>query len=269
MCPQLRKGPPGNKGINDPPVSSVDAAKNWDVYPLTDPKQEHRYLDQRYQQLLVNGYVILPQFLHPCFVQVLRQQLEIAVEAIQPYTHSGIVTRDFVVRDVDKTSDYLFDVARSDQFADLAGVLLGKVAMPLHVDAVSGIPATLRSPRQTHYAYQAHFSDELGVTLWCQLTNTSTSIFVDFWPQSAPELLPHCGPKERHAGAHIVAGYGKDKLGTPRTIQLDQGDCLAYHSYSVHRLRGVMSAVDQHQTLLFNYRGSPYREQLHSPSMSR
>jgi len=34
------KGPPGNKGINSPPVSSADSAKNWDVYPLTDPKQE-------------------------------------------------------------------------------------------------------------------------------------------------------------------------------------------------------------------------------------
>jgi len=32
------KGPPGNKGINYPPVSSVDSAKNWDVYPLTPPK---------------------------------------------------------------------------------------------------------------------------------------------------------------------------------------------------------------------------------------
>jgi len=32
------KGPPGNKGINSPPVSSADSAKNWDVYPLTDPK---------------------------------------------------------------------------------------------------------------------------------------------------------------------------------------------------------------------------------------
>jgi len=31
------KGPPGNKGINYPPVSSVDSAKNWDVYPLTPP----------------------------------------------------------------------------------------------------------------------------------------------------------------------------------------------------------------------------------------
>jgi len=34
----LTKGPPGNKGINYPPVSSVDSAKNWDVYPLTPPK---------------------------------------------------------------------------------------------------------------------------------------------------------------------------------------------------------------------------------------
>ncbi len=34
----IAKGPPGNKGINYPPVSSVDAAKNWDVYPLTDSK---------------------------------------------------------------------------------------------------------------------------------------------------------------------------------------------------------------------------------------
>ncbi len=32
------KGPPGNKDINYLPVSSVDSAKNWGVYSLTDPK---------------------------------------------------------------------------------------------------------------------------------------------------------------------------------------------------------------------------------------
>jgi len=31
------KGPPGNKDINYLPVSSVDSAKNWDVYSLADP----------------------------------------------------------------------------------------------------------------------------------------------------------------------------------------------------------------------------------------
>jgi len=38
------KGPPGNKGINYPPVSSVDSAKNWDVYPLTPPKVKDLWL---------------------------------------------------------------------------------------------------------------------------------------------------------------------------------------------------------------------------------
>ncbi len=48
------KGPPGNKDINYLPVSSVDSAKNWDVYSLTDPNEEHTM-----RKIIVSEFVTL------------------------------------------------------------------------------------------------------------------------------------------------------------------------------------------------------------------
>lgn len=139
-------------------------------------------------------------------------------------------------RGLDKTSDTLFDLARSHHFMALAEGALGIAAMPLQVDYWS--PDNGREAfRQDVALYRDHFSYRL----------LSIAVRVD--SLSKAHLVVEV---ERSEDAH-------------RAIPVQPGDCVGLLGSTRYRWRADPHAMaGRLSILLFRYRESPIRQTLPS-----
>jgi len=212
--------------------------------------------------LVKRGYVILKRFLATKTLDLIESELQILrVDSSEARLH-GIVQNDrnyvVVMNKLDKTSDCLFDIARKPEMLRSATALLGKAAVPLSVEYFSKEPllSTPTLPHQDHIFYHEHFADEPALALWIALDKVSpNSGALEFEVRPKLRLKRH-----RKSGTldldYELASVQNVKFSSP--VELDRGDCVAFHSFVVHRAKGN-SGTNERRAIVFNYRGSPYR----------
>jgi hypothetical protein len=224
------------------------------------------HLDRRTarDELLERGYLRMPAFLNDADIGEL--EAEVADLCSPTCRREGhFVLRDasgFVIlmNGIDKASDALFDFARRDEMIGLASDLLGKCALSLHVEYFAKPPhrGSAAPPHQDHAFYHAHFPDELALSFWIAIDDVvPDSGALEYGVRSPHELLPHV--------ASSAVDFGLE-LATPPALDFEvatvpRGGALVHHSYTVHRTRTNRSSRPR-RVIVFNYRGSPYRESL-------
>jgi len=217
-------------------------------------------------ELLARSYLRVEQFMHEPAVREL--EAEIADLCSPACTRSGhFALRDalgFVItmNGLDRVSDLLFDLARRDEMLGLAGDLLGKAALSLHVEYFAKPPhgGTAAPPHQDHAFYHAHFPDELALSFWIALDDVDPDGgALEYGVGSPLALLDHVQSPALDFDYQLPAcpALPFEVAVVPR------GGALVHHSYTVHRTRTNRSARPR-RAVVFNYRGSPYREWLRS-----
>lgn len=170
---------------------------------------------------------------------------------------------------LDVASDFFFDTARDRKFMGLAEALLGKAVVPLHVECFSKPPTSRYAtpPHQDQVFYHAHFDDELAIALWIALDEvTPDSGALQYVPTDISEcrLLAHAGSASASFDMELVPDVAR-AMTSYVTVPVPRGGCAIHHSFVVHRA-GPNTTSRNRRAVVFNYRGSPYRQSLLSPA---
>jgi ectoine hydroxylase-related dioxygenase (phytanoyl-CoA dioxygenase family) len=214
-------------------------------------------------ELVKRGYVVLKQFFAAKTLDLVELELQLLrVDNREARLH-GIVQNDrnyvVVMNKLDKTSDCLFDIARKPEMLNSAAALLGKAAVPLHVEYFAKEPglSTPTPPHQDHIFYHEHFSDEPALALWIALNGVSpNSGALEF------EVYPKLRLRRHRKSSTLDFDYelaDAQQIRFSPPVELDRGDCIAFHSFAVHRAKRN-SGASERRAIVFNYRGSTYRK---------
>lgn len=214
--------------------------------------------------LLSRGYTRLRQLVTTDGVRTLEAEIE-AIAGGREVADPPMVLRDaagavILMNKIDRTSDLLYDLARAPELLGLASELLGKPALSLHVEYFAKPPhgGTVSRPHQDHAFYHAHFADELALAIWVALDDVGPdSGALEYAVNSPLALLPHAVSSSPDLDMEVVTTAGL----TFEVAPVPRGGALVHHSYTVHRAATNATARPR-RAVVFNYRGSPYREWL-------
>jgi hypothetical protein len=218
------------------------------------------------RDLLDRGFINLRQCITGKAADLLLVEIERLKETATPTSTYGVVRNAHgsvvVMNRLDRESDLLYDMARHPALIRLAEGLLGKAVISLHVeyfakDAVHSAPSP---PHQDHVFYQAHFDDELALSIWIALDDvTQDGGALEFGAPTVQRLLEHVRSPTVDFDYELTPSdaskYSFVVVPVPRC------GCVIHHSYAVHRA-GVNRSGRPRRAIVFNYRGSPYRHQM-------
>jgi ectoine hydroxylase-related dioxygenase (phytanoyl-CoA dioxygenase family) len=216
------------------------------------------------EELLDRGYLRIPRLVDESTVA----QLEREIDALSA-PGSGVRTvRDasgsvLVMNRLDRVSDLLFDLARDGDLIALASELLGKPALSLQVEYFAKPPhgGTAAPPHQDHAFYHAHFPDELALSIWIALDDVDPDGgALEYGVGSPLALLPHVPSPALDFDLELACC---PELAFEVAV-VPRGGALVHHSYAVHRTATNRTSRPR-RAVVFNYRGSPYRERHGAP----
>lgn len=227
---------------------------------------DSRLLKAAREELWGRGWTRLPDILPRTMLDLLNDEADRLLAEVPAGpnarsatdAHGGVL----VMNGLDARSEMLFDFARTPALTTMAAFLLGKVAMPIHIEYF-GKPkagAEPTPPHQDQVFYQDHFSDEPAITFWCPLQDVPVGAgALEYASLAAANgvLLPHRGSRTVDFGAQLADADGFEFVRAP----VAAGDCLVHHAYTVHR-SGPMAGQGPRRVFAFNYRGSSFRQHL-------
>lgn len=229
-------------------------------HPSLDPAS----VAARRKALLDDGYLVLPEFLDDDGVAVLIAEIDTLINEHDP-GRGYLMLRDangfpVAMNRMDRVSDLLFDLAREPALIDVASVLLDKPAISLHTEyfAKAATQGPAVPAHQDHAFYEAHFAEELAVSLWVALDEvTEDGSALEYATKSPFHLLPHRPSPAPDFDYELADPAGLEF----RPVAVRRGGCIAFHSFAIHRVSPNRSGRPR-RALVFNYRGSPYRQWL-------
>ena len=166
---------------------------------------------------------------------------------------------------LDAQVDFIYDFHRLPQMLAFAETLIGKKVVPLSTEYFGKPPGSSRPtpPHQDQTFYNEHFDNELAVAVWIALDDvTPESGALQYVPQPlrGASLLPHVA----YVGAELEAQL-EDASRPPEaayeTAPVPKGGAAVHHAFVVHRSL-PNTAGKPRRAIVFNYRGSEYRQQL-------
>ena len=220
------------------------------------------------ETLLREGFLVCPAFVEEATRTRLEQEIDALIQASTNPTRLFGVVRDSngyvtVMNNVDKHSDYLYDIARSPEWVEVAETLLGKPAQPLHVEYFAKPPGVVRPtpPHQDHEFYVDHFDDEMAITFWIALDDIieQSGALHYRWPADL-QLLPHVPSQAPDFDKELAPELIAADSGW-RVAEVPRGGCVVHHSFVVHAA-GSNRTQHARRAVAFNYRGSPWRAHL-------
>jgi len=234
-------------------------------HPCIDLISPSKWLDKR-EELRVKGFTCFPEFASPPTVDCLKAEADHLISNATQDSIYGVVRDDYgaivVMNKIDKVSDYLFNLARHPVMMAVAEQLLGKPAIPLHVEYFCK-PAEHSSPtpaHQDHVFYEEHFNDELALSFWIALDDVARdSGALEYGADAQMQLLPHVDSPTIDFDFQLAETKGI----TFAIVPTPRGGCIVHHSYAVHRT-GDNTSGSPRRAIAFNYRGSSYRAWLQS-----
>lgn len=225
---------------------------------------------QAFESFRTKGYTVKSAILDSNELETFSSELQRLGETVdQPGSvHYG--ERDsfgnlIYLNRLDVASDFFFDTARHPKFMGLAETLLGKAVVPLHVECFSKPPTSRYAtpPHQDQVFYHAHFHDELAIALWIALDDvTPESGALQYVPTAISEcrLLAHVGSASASFDMELVPEVAQ-AMTSYEVVPVPRGGCAIHHSFVVHRAGPNVTSRDR-RAVVFNYRGSPYRQSL-------
>jgi len=243
------------------------------VDALAPTAPSHEVLLTSREQLWRQGWTLVSDILSGAVLDALGAEADRLLHSVPAGVERQSATDDaggvLVMNGLDARSELLFDFARTDALIGMAELLLGKAAMPIHIEYFgkprAGTEAT--PPHQDQVFYEDHFNDEPAITFWCPLQDVPDGAGALEYGSPVPSpsgLLPHRRSANVDFGAELVdaTAYAFTRVPVPR------GGCLVHHSYVVHR-SGPMTLDQPRRVFAFNYRGSSFRERLRQGNQAR
>jgi len=226
--------------------------------PLPDLETAKRHLHTR-------GFAVFAQFARPETIERMEREIARLMAGHTSNQQYGLM-RDahghvVVMNGLCKVSDFFFDLARHPDVVNVANFLVGKRTVPLHTEyfAKPAMYSVGTPPHQDQAFYYEHFDDELAISLWVALDDvTENSGALEFVPTSVQTLLPHT--QSQCIGFDRELAEAVDDLPFERVTVLC-GGCVVHHAYTIHRTAPNRSNRPR-RAVVFNYRGSEYREWL-------
>lgn len=215
--------------------------------------------------LMKKGFTTYERFVPLDFLDLLEKEcIELSMSGNDESRLCGVV-RDsmeqiLVMNNLDKESDFLYDLARSNELMELAQSLIGKPPVPLHVEyfVKPRVGSTATPPHQDQIFYEDHFSDELAISFWIALDPaTSESGALEFSEYITRKVLPH----KRSPSIDFDYELINEPFEGYKVAEVPRGGCIVHHAYAIHRARQNYSDK-QRRALVFNYRGSEYRSRV-------
>lgn len=206
------------------------------------------------------GYQVIQKFIDRKLLANIKKEinriLDKESEHSLVYLHRDRNNNVLVANQIDKESDFFFDICRHADIMSIAEELLGKPVVPLHVEYFEKPPhSSSKAPPHQDHAFYTHFPDEPALAFWVALDKVNTENgaleFADFVPK---HLLAHKNTEEVHFDAELAQADAFSY----NPILLNPGDCVAFHSFSIHR-SGPNNTRGSRRAIVFNYRGSPYK----------
>jgi ectoine hydroxylase-related dioxygenase (phytanoyl-CoA dioxygenase family) len=208
-------------------------------------------------------HVVVRSLLAPGMVAAVQSELDRQMQSTSASSRCGIWrSKDGVVvvaNQLEKASDLLFDLQRAVPLIAVAEALLGRAVVPLQVEYFHNPPRSphCAPPHQDH-AFYTHFPDELAISLWTTLDELDKdSGGLEFVVQQPAALLPH--DRSLSYGFDLELSPSVRQLVYRPPLALGAGDSVAFDSLAVHRSTPNRSGRPR-RAIVFNYRGSPYRE---------
>lgn len=218
------------------------------------------------EDLYSTGFAVFPEFVSPVMCIALRDEVRDLIASASEASNFRF-TRDsndaiINMNRIDVESDLIYDFARADDVLRISSALLEKSAMPVHVEyfAKPASDSTATPVHQDHVFYDAHFPDEVAISLWIPFSDVSEDAGALEYAQPPPavgELLPHRVSDAVDFGAELDLDATWDWKVAP----VPASGCVVHHSYCLHRTR-PNSSGRLREAIVFNYRGSPYRDWL-------
>jgi ectoine hydroxylase-related dioxygenase (phytanoyl-CoA dioxygenase family) len=221
-------------------------------------------------RFLQEGFTTFAAFVDEAGAARLEQEINHLLQvADEPNRLFGVV-RDghgqiTVMNNIDKRSDYLYDLARDAEWLDAAARLLGKPAQPLHVEYFAKPAGAARPtpPHQDHQFYVDHFDDELAITFWVALDQVSESNGALRYRVPAEQRLLSHAPSESPDFDYELTSDEAARSARWLLAEIPRGGCVAHHSFAVHAAGSNRTSMPR-RAVAFNYRGSPWRANLQS-----
>lgn len=223
-----------------------------------------RILDAARGQLWSQGWALLPGILTEHVLRTLNDEADRLLAEVPEGIERTSATDGrggvLVMNGLDSRSELLFDFARTETLAGMAEFLLGKAAIPIHIEYFGkpGAGAAPTPPHQDQIFYEDHFTDEPAMTFWCPLQDVPDGAGALEYASPAAkhgELLAHRRSSTVDFGAELIDAGAFSFASVP----VPRGSCLVHHSYAVHR-SGPMVDTTQRRVFAFNFRGSSFRQ---------
>lgn len=214
------------------------------------------------------GYFRIAEFVSPKLRSMLEEEVNQLCRKLgsQSTQHRGLRNSSgdvIVMNRLDVESDFLFDVARSREMLALAECLLAKAAIPLHVEFFCKPPnSPFETPaHQDQIFYVDHFDHELALSFWVPLDDvTCNSGALQYCPTKIRRLLSHRESSSTDFYREL-SPEALHNLEEFETVVVPSGGCIVHHSFVIHRA-GPNTTTAPRRAIVFNYRGSPWRQML-------
>lgn len=215
--------------------------------------------------LWMKGWVVLYDLLSDKILKKLEEEAIILKKNIEPGVKSSSVTDSdnevLVMNSLFSKSEFLYDFARDPEFIRISEILLKKASIPIHCEyfCKPNQDAEATPPHQDQIFYNDHFNDELAITFWCPLNNINLGDGALEYAkiENLMELLPHKQSSSLDFGMELI----EHSHFTFTPVQLNRGDCIVHHAYTIHRSEKKVSNSCR-EAFAFNYRSSSFREDI-------
>ena len=218
-------------------------------------------LDRVSKDLLAKGHLVIHELFSEVEVDFLLNEIEASI-SIADNVHikldSSVNDEPLVVTHLDKYSRLLGSIHHGEMLEEISRRYLGIEAIPLHIEYFCKPPKckVATDAHQDHSFYNSHFHDELALSIWVALDDIDKDMApIEFLDKSINYLLPHVESDESAVNFKLSNNID----GNFRPVTLRKGDAIIFHSLAIHR-SGVSSSSKTRRALVFNFRGSPYKE---------
>ncbi len=202
---------------------------------------EHLAADR--ERFLQDGFLRLAPFVDEPVAARLEQEIaDLMRVADNPDRLFGVVHDErgyiTVMNNIDKHSDYLYDLALQPAWLDAAGALLGKPAQPLHVEYFAKPPRVTRPtpPHRDRKFYVDHFDDEMAITFWAALDDViESSGALRYRVPADLQLLSHA-PSDSPDFDFELTRDQDAAAANWRLVEVRRRGCVAHHSW-ISRVR--------------------------------
>lgn len=238
-------------------LSEKNIQENSEVFQFS---WNESYLDR----FIERGYAAIPNFISEEGIRQLLEEIEHLAKIHTPESPFMLARNKYgdilVMNRLDKMSDYLFDLARSEKLIDLSTRMIGKAVIPLHVEYFSkpASNSTATPPHQDQIFYNSHFDDELAISFWIALDDVEHDSGALEYATNLPNTVhPHVKSPSIDFDYELADADTYEFTRVP----IRRGDCIAHSSYAIHKTQ-VNTSGKIRRAIAFNYRGSSYRQWL-------